>query len=99
MHQAAWLARGRLGLPARPFPIAALLASRTAPTSRGVPSRRWVPGVADLTARAAAGLGALAWEIADEHWTDPANGDEFSDLARRIVRDVRAATALCCSTG
>lgn len=52
-------------------------------------------GVADLTARVVAELGALAWEIAYERWTDPADGDEFGDLARRALREVRAATALC----
>lgn len=52
-------------------------------------------GVADLTARVVAELGALAWEIAYERWIDSANHDEFGDLARSALREVRAATALC----
>jgi hypothetical protein len=52
-------------------------------------------GVPDLTACVAAELGALAWKIAYERWIDPANGDEFGDLARRTLSDVRSASALC----
>ncbi len=58
----------------------------------GALSRRGVP---DLTSRVAAELGALAWEIAYEHWIDPANGDDFSELARRALGELQAASALC----
>lgn len=54
--------------------------------------QRGVPG---LTARVAAELGALVFAIAYERWSDPANGDDFSELARRALDDVRATTALC----
>ena len=55
-------------------------------------SRRGVPG---LTARVAAELGALAWKIAYEHWSDTASGDDFSELARRALAELQAASALC----
>lgn len=52
-------------------------------------------GVPDLTACVAAELGALAWKIAYERWTDTANGEEFSALARRTLGELQAASALC----
>jgi AcrR family transcriptional regulator len=52
-------------------------------------------GVADLTARVAAALGALAWEITYERWLDTPGGDDFGDLARRTLSEVRAASAMC----
>lgn len=52
-------------------------------------------GVPALTSRVAAELGALAWKIAFERWRDPANGDEFGELARRALSEVQAASALC----
>jgi AcrR family transcriptional regulator len=52
-------------------------------------------GVPDLTARVAAELGALAWKIAYERWSDPANGDDFSEVARRALGELLAASALC----
>ena len=52
-------------------------------------------GVPDLTARVAAELGALAWTIAYERWSDPTNGDDFGELARRTLTEVQAASALC----
>ena len=58
----------------------------------GALSRRGVP---DLTSRVAAELGALAWEVAYERWIDPANGDDFSELARRALGELQAASALC----
>lgn len=64
-----------------------LIASMTAALER-----RGVPG---LTARVAAELGALVSTIAYERWSDPANGDDFSELAREALDDVRATTALC----
>lgn len=55
-------------------------------------SRRGVP---HLTSRVAADLGALAWKIAYERWSDTANGDDFNELARRALGEVQAASALC----
>lgn len=49
-------------------------------------------GVADLTARVTAQLGALTLTIAYEHWTHPTNTDEFADVARRTLGDVQAAS-------
>ena len=50
-------------------------------------------GVPDLTASVAADLGALAWKIAYERWGSTADGDDFSQAARRALAEVRAATA------
>ena len=58
----------------------------------GALSRRGVP---DLTSRVAAELGALAWEIAYERWSDTANGDDFTELARQALAELQAASALC----
>lgn len=52
-------------------------------------------GISDMTASVAAELGALAWKIAYERWRDPANGDDFSEVARRALGEVQAASALC----
>ncbi|AHI02127.1 TetR/AcrR family transcriptional regulator [Kutzneria viridogrisea] len=52
-------------------------------------------GVADLTSRVAAELGALAWKIAYERWSDTNNSDNFGELARRTLTEVQAASALC----
>ena len=52
-------------------------------------------GMSDMTASVAAELGALAWKIAYERWSDATNGDDFSELARRALGDVQAASALC----
>ena len=52
-------------------------------------------GVPDLAARVAAELGALAWRIAYERWSDTANDDDFSELARRALAEVRSASASC----
>jgi len=51
--------------------------------------------VDDLTSRVAAALGALALTIADERWSDHTAGDEFSELARQALSEVRAASASC----
>ena len=53
--------------------------------------RRGVPG---LTACVAADLGALAWKIAYARWSGTPDGDDFADVARRALAEVRAATAL-----
>jgi len=58
----------------------------------GALSRRGVP---DLTSRVAAELGALAWKIAYERWSDSTNNDEFSDVARRALGELQAASSLC----
>ncbi|WP_067675758.1 TetR/AcrR family transcriptional regulator [Nocardia miyunensis] len=47
-------------------------------------------GVPDLTARVAAELCGVAWKIAYERWSDPANDDEFGELARRTLTEVQA---------
>ena len=58
----------------------------------GALSRRGVPS---LTSYVAAELGALAWKIAYERWSDTANGDDFSEVAQRALGEVQAASALC----
>jgi AcrR family transcriptional regulator len=50
-------------------------------------------GVAGLTARVAAELGALAWKVAYERWSETAKSDEFSKVARRALREVQAAAS------
>jgi AcrR family transcriptional regulator len=52
-------------------------------------------GVDDLTSRVAAELGALALTIAYDRWRDPTVGDEFREVARRALSEVRAASASC----
>ena len=58
----------------------------------GALSRRGVPG---LTSCVAAELGALALKIAYERSSDTASGDDFSEVARRALGEVHAASALC----
>jgi len=58
----------------------------------GALNRRGVPRV---TSRVAAELGGLAWTIAYERWSDTASGDDFSELARRALGELQAASALC----
>jgi hypothetical protein len=50
-------------------------------------------GVPDLNSRVAAELGALAWKIAFERWTDRTSGGDFGRMLRRTLRDVLAASA------
>jgi AcrR family transcriptional regulator len=52
-------------------------------------------GIPDLTSYVAAELGALALKIAYERWSDTATGDEFSEVARRALGELQAASALC----
>ncbi|WP_280255904.1 hypothetical protein [Nocardia wallacei] len=52
-------------------------------------------GVVRLTARAAAELGALAWDLAYERWSSPACDEEFGELARQALTEVRAAGSRC----
>lgn len=54
--------------------------------------RRGVPG---LTSCVAADLGALTLKIAYERWSDTTNGNEFSDVVRRTLSELQAASALC----
>lgn len=56
-------------------------------TGRGVPS---------LTARVAAQLGSLVWEIAYDRWIDTDNGEGFGPLARQALAEVRAAGTVRC---
>ncbi|MFK0175208.1 TetR/AcrR family transcriptional regulator [Streptomyces xanthochromogenes] len=48
-------------------------------------------GVPSLTARVAAQLGSLAWEIAYDQWIDTDNNEGFGPLARQALADVCAA--------
>jgi AcrR family transcriptional regulator len=52
-------------------------------------------GVPDLTACVAAELGALAMKIAYDRWIDATNSEEFSEIARRTLKELQAASALC----
>ncbi|MEU7046392.1 helix-turn-helix domain-containing protein [Streptomyces varsoviensis] len=51
-------------------------------------------GAPSLTARAAAALAALAWEVAYDQWIDAGNSEGFGPLARRALTDVLAAGAV-----
>lgn len=66
--------------------LALIVCMTSALTQRGVP---------DLTARVAAELGALALKLAYERWSDVTDGDEFSEVARRTLSDLQAASAKC----
>ncbi|HET6502196.1 MAG TPA: helix-turn-helix domain-containing protein [Amycolatopsis sp.] len=52
-------------------------------------------GVPELTSRVAAELGALTLAITYERWSDAPDGDDFSEVARRTLSEVQAASALC----
>jgi AcrR family transcriptional regulator len=56
-------------------------------------------GVPDLTSYVAAELGALAWKIAYERWSDATDGDQFSEAARRALDEVQAAAACADANG
>ena len=60
----------------------------------GVASRPDWPLLAVIAPRGPV-TGALAWEIAYERWIDTANGDDFSEVARRALGEVQAASGLC----
>ncbi|MFE3205903.1 TetR/AcrR family transcriptional regulator [Embleya sp. NPDC059237] len=47
--------------------------------------------VPNLTARVAAKLGTLVWEIAYDRWINTANNEDFGPLARQALTEVRAA--------
>lgn len=51
-------------------------------------------GVPALAATVAAQLGALAWKISYERWSDGSNVEGFGALARRALGEVRATNAL-----
>ncbi|ATY11470.1 TetR/AcrR family transcriptional regulator [Amycolatopsis sp. AA4] len=51
-------------------------------------------GVAGRTARVAAKVGALAWEIAHDEWIG-AGGGEFGVLVRGVLAEVREVSADC----
>ncbi|MEU4986068.1 TetR family transcriptional regulator [Streptomyces sp. NPDC021969] len=50
-------------------------------------------GAPDLTARVAAELGALTLKVAYERWSEVGSTEEFSDLARQALREVRAGVS------
>jgi AcrR family transcriptional regulator len=52
-------------------------------------------GVSDLTAHVASQLGSLAWKIAYDRWIDAPDGEDFGEMARRTLGEVRAASASC----
>lgn len=52
-------------------------------------------GVPDVTASVAADLGALAWKIAYERWSETPDGEGFGQAARRALGEVQAASAGC----
>jgi AcrR family transcriptional regulator len=54
--------------------------------------RRGVPG---LTSCVAAELGALALKIAYERWSGTVNGEDFREVARRVLGEVQSASGLC----
>lgn len=54
--------------------------------------RRGVPG---RTARVAAKLGAVAWEIAHDQWIDASGEEEFGSLVREVLAEVREVSAAC----
>jgi hypothetical protein len=50
-------------------------------------------GVTDPTASLAAELGGLAFRTAYARWVDPANQQEFAELARQALHDLKTATS------
>jgi AcrR family transcriptional regulator len=51
-------------------------------------------GVPELTARVAAGFGSLAFVLAYDEWTDPANEATFRELTESKLKALHAAAAL-----
>ncbi len=51
--------------------------------------------VCDLTAHVAAELGSLAWKIAYDRWIDAPDGKDFSEIARRTIGELQAASDSC----
>jgi AcrR family transcriptional regulator len=52
-------------------------------------------GVSDLTAHVASQLGSLVWKITYDRWIDAPDREDFGQIARRTVRELRAASAAC----
>ncbi|MGW1740065.1 helix-turn-helix domain-containing protein [Nocardia sp. NPDC001965] len=52
-------------------------------------------GVPGLVSSVAAELGALTLRIAYERWSEATDGEEFATVARRTLREVQAAGAVC----
>lgn len=64
-------------------------AGLTASIGRAIAARR-TPG---LVARVTAELGALALKSAYERWSDPANTEDFRDIAQQTLGEVRTAVS------
>lgn len=52
-------------------------------------------GVSELTSCVAAELGALTLKIAYERWSDTTDRDEFGEVARRTLSELREASVSC----
>jgi hypothetical protein len=52
-------------------------------------------GVPDLTARLASQLGSLAWQIAHDRWIDAPDSEDFGEIARRTLGELKAASTSC----
>jgi AcrR family transcriptional regulator len=52
-------------------------------------------GVDDLTAHVASQLGSLAWKIAYDRWIDAPDGEDFGEIARRTLGQLKAASTSC----
>jgi hypothetical protein len=52
-------------------------------------------GIAEVTARVAAELGALASSIALERWSRSEAADEFGVVARRTLEEVKSSAGRC----
>jgi AcrR family transcriptional regulator len=52
-------------------------------------------GVSDLTAHVASQLGSLAWKLAYDRWIEEPDGDDFGEIARRTLGELKAASATC----
>ncbi|MGA9857221.1 MAG: helix-turn-helix domain-containing protein [Solirubrobacteraceae bacterium] len=52
-------------------------------------------GVPDLTARLVSQLGSLAWQIAYDRWIDAPDSEDFGEIARRTLGELKAASTSC----
>lgn len=52
-------------------------------------------GVSDLTARVASQLGSLAWQIAYDRWVDAPDSENFGEITRRTLGELKAASTSC----
>ncbi|MBQ0826623.1 TetR/AcrR family transcriptional regulator [Streptomyces tagetis] len=64
-------------------------AGLTAAMGRAIAGR----GVPGLAARVTAELGGLALKAAYERWSDPAGTEDFGDIARQTLDEIRSAVA------